>query len=297
MAKGSGNEAKAARADEQARQDRIREGTARINSIFDGTTRGAGKVGANAAFNSKATYYNADGSKWTPPAASGGAGGGSWSPDFGKGALGDLITNGSAMNAGAAAAPVNPADAWRQAVASGKIFSGTQHTGGFGDDFFNDRREAYMNYATPQLEDQYGDAQKQLTFALARGGLLDSSVRGEKAGDLQQLYDTNKQKVADDALAYETQARNNVEDARANLIATLNATGDAQGAAKAAIARSQALSQPDSYSPLTQLFVDFTSTLGTQAALERANAMSGGATGSRYNTNLFGNSGNSVRVT
>src|SRR6478736_3044441 len=184
MAKGSGNEAAAARADEQARQDRIRKGTARINTIFDGSNRGAGKVAAGTAFDPKATYYNADGTKWTAPAAGGGgAGGGSWSPDFGKGALGDLITKGPAMNAGAAAAgAVNPADAWAQAVASGKVFSGTEHKGGFGDDFFNDRREAYMNYATPQLEDQYGDAQKQLTFALARGGLLDSSVRGEKAG-------------------------------------------------------------------------------------------------------------------
>lgn len=161
----------------------------------------------------------------------------------------------------------------------------------FNDDFFNKRRDAYLSYATPQLEDQYGDANKQLTFSLARSGLLDSSVRGEKLGDLQKLYDTQKQAVADKALGYETGARNSVEDARGNLISTLNATGDAEGAAKGALARSAALSQPDAYSPLGQLFTDFTNGLGIQAAQERAAAASGGAYKPAYNTGLFSNAG------
>jgi len=161
----------------------------------------------------------------------------------------------------------------------------------FNDDFFNKRQQAYMDYSTPQLEDQYSKANNELTFALARGGLLDSSARAQKQGDLQQLYDINKQKVADDALAGATQARTAVEDARSNLIATLNATGDAQGAANSALARSSALSQPAAYSPLGQLFTDFTSALGTQAAQERAAAASGGSYKSNYDTGLFGNAG------
>jgi hypothetical protein len=161
----------------------------------------------------------------------------------------------------------------------------------FNDDFFNGRRDAFMNYATPQLEDQYGKASKELTFALARGGNLDSSARGQKLGELQKLYDVNKQKVADDALSSSTQARTAVEDARGNLIATLNATGDAQGAANSALTRASVLSQPTAYSPLGQLFTDFTSSLGIQAAQERAAAASGGSYSPRYDTGLFGNAG------
>jgi hypothetical protein len=56
----------------------------------------------------------------------------------------------------------------------------------------------------------------------------------------------------------------------------LNATGDAQGAATSAVARSAALSQPAAYSPLSNLFADFTGALGTQAAAERAYAYGGG---------------------
>jgi hypothetical protein len=119
--------------------------------------------------------------------------------------------------------------------------------------------------------------------------LLDSSARGEKLGDLQKLYDTQKQAVADKALSYETSARNSVEDARANLIQTLNATGDAEGAANSALARSQALSQPDAYSPLGQLFTDFTNGLGIQAAQERSYAAGGAKP--LYNTGLFSNAG------
>lgn len=167
----------------------------------------------------------------------------------------------------------------------------------FNDDFFNKRRDAFIDYARPQLDDQYGDAQKELTFALARGGLLNSSVRGQKAGDLQQRYDLNAQSLADEAMAEANKARGSVEDARSNLIAMLNATGDAAGASNAAMARATALSQPASYSPLSQLFADFTGTLGTQAALERANYYSGGASGApRYQTGLFAPRSGAVRV-
>jgi len=163
--------------------------------------------------------------------------------------------------------------------------------------FYDARRDAFLNYATPQLEDQFKDAQKQLTYSLDRNGTLDSSIRAQKEADLQKLYDTNRRSVADQALGYSTQAKTAVEDGRANLIATLNATGDAEGAANSALARSQALSAPDTYSPLAQLFTSFTSGLGQQAALEKAAALSGGAISPQYTTGLFGSSKNAVQVT
>lgn len=164
----------------------------------------------------------------------------------------------------------------------------------FDDSFYGNRRKAFLDYATPQVEDQYGDAQRELTFALDRAGLLDSSVRGSKAADLQKKYDLTKQQVGDQALSYENQTKASVEDARSNLIAMLNATGDAQGAANSAITRASALTQPAAFSPLTNLFADFTSTLGTQAALEKANYYSGGQTGARYSTGLFAPSKDAV---
>lgn len=171
--------------------------------------------------------------------------------------------------------------------------------GQFNDDYYNKVQQNYIDYANPQIEDQYGKASKELTYALARGGLLNSSARAQKEGDLQKTYDLQKQQTADQALSYKGQSQASVEDARSNLIATLNATGDAQQAANSALARSSALSKPTAYSPLTNLFADFTNALGTQAALEKANAYGGSGVGGaqigRYNTGLFGSAG-SVKV-
>lgn len=268
---GSSKEAARARADEEDRQKGIRGGTARINGIFDGT--GAGSVDPNA-IDPTATYYDANGAVFDPSGRMQKLGGGN--------------SNGGLFGTGGGGG--GDADLRRQALAQaageGQLFSG--RSGGFDDDFFAGRKNAYLEYANPQLQDQYGDAQRELTFALARSGNLDSSARAQKESELSKLYSQRSREIGDQALQQETSARNAVEDARANLITTLNATGDAEGAANSALARASALSQQPAYDPLGNLFVDFTGALGQQAAQEKAEAISGGAYKSPYNTGLFG---------
>lgn len=166
----------------------------------------------------------------------------------------------------------------------------------FDDDFFADRRQSYVDFARPQLDREFGEAGEQTLFGQARSGLLDSSVAGDQRADLQTAYDINLQDVVDKARSYETDARNSVESARASLLTTLNATGDAQAASQSAINRAGALSQGPAYSPLGQLFTDFTAGISQQAALERAEAASG-KDYARYNTGLFGTSPGSTRYT
>lgn len=203
MSFGGGNsEARQARADEQARQERIRQGTEKINTTFD--------------------------SQFTP-------------------------------------------------------------------DYFSGLRQKYLDYSLPQLQNQYSDANNELKFAMARGGITDSSISAQKQSKLDQLNALRAREIADQAQGFSTKAQTGVEDARSNLITTLNATGDAEQAASSAINRASALSQPQQYSPLSSLFTDFTNTLGAQAALERAGAL-GSAVQPRYNTGLFGGT-SSVRVT
>lgn len=296
---GGGGEAAAARADEQARQQRIREGTSRVNSIFDGGTSVSGRLADGAAFDPKATYYRADGSVFTPPnpstpAAPGATGGyrgpidGSGrSKDSGPARLADIITGRAA------------ADPWKGALAEGLYTTKTQGKGAFNEDFFEGQKNRYIEYAMPQVEEQRGQADKELLFAMARGGQTQGSVRADLAGELQKKFELQSQKVRDDGLAYSTQARNNVESARTDLISMLNATGDAEGAASSALARSAALSQPAAYSPIGNLFADFTGALGTQAAAERARYYGGAGTpgAARYETGLFAPRSGAVAVT
>lgn len=167
----------------------------------------------------------------------------------------------------------------------------------FTDDFYNGRRDAYTDYAMPQLDKQFDEAKRQLTFDLARSGNLNSSARAKQEGDLGTLYDTNKQAVDATALDQENSARNAVEGARSDLMTTLNSTGDATAAANDAINRSAALSMPAPFNPLSNMFASFTSALGTQAAAERAQALSGGTYQAPFNTGLFAPSTSAVKVT
>lgn len=266
MNSGGGGEADQARNDENERQAQIRRGTNRINQIFDGVTGVAGP--AATTYDPTKTYYTADGNTYSP------------STDDGHG-----LGNGNPFGT----ADPNQFAAGR--VAQGKLFSDRTTSGGFDDTFYNGRKQAYLDYANPQLEKQRGDAAKQLTFSLARSGLLNSSARAQQEGSLADLYGQQSKAIGQQATQQETDSRNAVEGARSDLITMLNATGDADSAANSAIARSQALSATPAYSPLGDLFSSFTNTLGTQAAQERASALSGGYYQPAINTGLFGVNG------
>lgn len=203
---------------------------------------------------------------------------------------------------GAAARRQAEEDRKREAARQMAVRDGTQRVDDifgsqFNDDFYGKRRQAFLDYANPQLESQYGDARKALTYSLARAGTLDSSIRADKFGELQRLYDQNRQQVGDQALSYENDARSNVEGARSGLISTLNSTYDTEGVANSALTRAQALSAPAQFSPLSQLFSSFTSGLGQQAAQERAEAASGNTYKAAYNTGLFAPNRAAVKVT
>lgn len=165
----------------------------------------------------------------------------------------------------------------------------------FNDDFYTGRQDSFVNYAMPQLSDQHNDAVKQLTFALARRGALDSSSRAAQEAELERRRALLETEVKSKGADYANTARANVEGARSDLINTLNVTGDVEGAVQGSQARAAVLSQTPGYSPLVSLFADFTSGLGQQAAAERAFSYGAGPRPS-INTGLFGAPSGAVDV-
>lgn len=278
---GGDSEARRARAEEEDRQKGIRTGTMRINQIFDGTGRG---VGVPGAIDPNATYYDQNGLVFDPTGRMARIGSG--------GGLDGLF--GGASGGGE---DEKRRQAYAEAAGQGQLFSGREKTsGGFDDDFFTGRKQAYLDWANPQLEKQRETAGRELTFSLARSGLLDSSARAQKESELTDLFGQRSREIGQTAVQQESSARDAVEGARSDLITMLQATGDAEGAANSAIARSKALSAQPAYNPLGQLLTEFTSTLGTQAAAERAASLSGGYYRPAVNTGLFGVK-NAVQVT
>jgi hypothetical protein len=150
--------------------------------------------------------------------------------------------------------------------------------GQFDDKFYNGRRQAALDYYMPQADQQYNDARKQLTFALARSGGAQSSAAAQQQADLERKMMAARQGIMDKADSSVQGMRNNVEAARADLVNMLNQSGSASTVGDNARARVAALSMPESYSSLADLFSTGASIANQQKGLEDAWNASNGLT-------------------
>jgi len=139
----------------------------------------------------------------------------------------------------------------------------------FDQPFFDARRQSYIDYASPQLEDQFKDASRDLLLALTRSGLQNSSARARRFADLQKQYDTNARGIANKALDFENRARSSVESAKGDLYSQNQNLADPAMVAQNAMNRATTLTQMPSYNPLLALFEGVTAGIATQADLER----------------------------
>lgn len=152
--------------------------------------------------------------------------------------------------------------------------------GGFNDDFYNQRGKAYTDYAQPQVDKQYTEAVKQLEFALARNGRLDSSTAVEQKAKLLDDYNTQKTTIADKGMQYGNDARKSVEGSRADLVSLNSNLANPNQIATEAQNRLAGLQAAPAFDPLGPLFANAGDALGSQAELERRS-------NARYNTGLF----------
>lgn len=126
----------------------------------------------------------------------------------------------------------------------------------FDDQFFDKQNQAYLNYAMPQLNQQYNGAYHNLGYALARQGINQSSEGNRRYGDLSGDYQLQRQGVVDHAREVTQNARRSIEDARSGVIADLYATADPAAANNASLSRSAYLSQQPAFSPIGTLFAN-----------------------------------------
>jgi hypothetical protein len=158
---------------------------------------------------------------------------------------------------------------------------------GFDSNFYDGRKQAYLNFAMPQLNEQHDDAYRGLTYQLARQGLNESSTGADRFGRLQKTYDMNRQGVVDKGMETANNARRDVENARSGLVADLYATSDPQSAARSATERAGYLATPTNTTPLGQLFANTLQGLGTyQGAQQDSQAYNDAV--SRYNLSMGG---------
>lgn len=126
---------------------------------------------------------------------------------------------------------------------------------GFDDNFYSGRKSAFLDFYQPQIEDQFGDAQKQLTYGLARNGILNSTMAADASGKLSKDYATNWASIVSKADADVNALKSNVANEKSALTAQLNATADADRVTNDALGRTQQMfeTRPD-YNPLGDIF-------------------------------------------
>lgn len=138
----------------------------------------------------------------------------------------------------------------------------------FDDNYYNRRQNEYANYAKPQVDSQFKNAQNELLYSLARSGNMASSEMGKQLGTLERERRAAATKVSDASIAYANQARQNVEQARGDVLNQLMATSDPSVAASQANARARLM---NNYNPVMDSIGElFGQSMATAANANRA---------------------------
>jgi len=126
------------------------------------------------------------------------------------------------------------------------------------------RRAAMEGYYLPQLDQQYQDAKDQLTFALARAGLVNSTAAGEKQADLSRKMGLASGDIMSRIASDIASTRSRMNQQRATIESGLRASGDASAAANQALQAAVTFRQDQpTLSPLGDLFYGIADTVGT----------------------------------
>ena len=161
----------------------------------------------------------------------------------------------------------------------------------YNDDFFNNIGKTYTDYYNPQVDQQYEDAKKKLTFNLGRQGILGSTEAGDQFKKLEDKYGQERQNIANNALQAGQTARGNVEQQRNQLYSINNSTADPAAAAASAQNALKNITTQPSLTSLGNLFAEFLNNASAPAA-----SVAAAQNTSLPGFNFSNTGGNAVRV-
>lgn len=125
-------------------------------------------------------------------------------------------------------------------------------------EFFDKAKDDYLSYYMPQFDRQEQEARRRMIVGLSRSGNLDGSVGQKTQADFSVDATTNRQRIIDEALKYSQGIRSNIEQTKGNLRSQLEAGSGVENIAAQAAAQANALTAPAAFSPLGELFKNYT---------------------------------------
>jgi len=123
--------------------------------------------------------------------------------------------------------------------------------------YLDDRRQTMLDYYTPELKRQYGDASDQLKYGLARAGQTLSTEGAESRGDLTNQFDSRQTEMLSRVDGDVANTRSRFEQTRNSLEDMLLSSGDAARVANRSLTQLDALreEQPQ-IDPLGDVFAN-----------------------------------------
>lgn len=121
--------------------------------------------------------------------------------------------------------------------------------GNYDGKFFDQQRQAYLDFAVPTISRDYRTAADKLKATLARRGLLSSSTQTKTGADLNRQFTQARTDAESKALDIANQSRAKVEQSRSNLVGELQASADPTSVATAAVRQAQTFNAPGFAAP------------------------------------------------
>ncbi len=159
---------------------------------------------------------------------------------------------GSSSDGGAAAQ-----EAQRQAQINQGMQSIDQQFAGFTPSFYQQAATNYTNAVTPGMLADYQNTKNNLTYSLARAGILNSGAAVQRNQSLQNQLAQNNSQIANNAQQQSNQLQANVNTQKGQLVEQLQSSADPQSIAEQATAAASQLRAPSAIQPLGNLFADW----------------------------------------
>lgn len=148
-------------------------------------------------------------------------------------------------------------EAARQASVDAGMGAINKKFSGFDDKFYNGVQTDYTNAATPGMMRDYQATKNNLTYALARGGILNSSAANQQNNSLQTELGKNESQIAQNAAGQANAVRGKVNAEKGQLINQLEASGDPASITAQSDAAVSQMRAPSAIQPLGNLFSDW----------------------------------------
>jgi len=256
---------------EKKRQGIINLGLDQINAIYQGGDAPF-YSGTSGKFNPHDTYYTVSGrtGNFQPYWAPGGAHpNGTFKPGIGTETMKTAPGSPWVFGGNIFGSKESPKDIARKQFNSGQLFGAPQTLSfeGFQDPFYEKRAQDYVNFALPQLSQQYQQSRNAMLFGLANRGLGQSSVANQASSNLERQVGQGKQEIADTGLAQANQLRKDVEGARQQAIGQLYQSADPAQALQGAVRSAMGFQAPSTFAPIANMFTGLAQQYATNQIL------------------------------